>query len=165
MSFARRYGWPIGIAAALLLSAGSNIIMMFIAKADPAFAIEPDYYQKAVAWDATMAQERTNTTLGWRAAATIELASPHTPGRITVTLRDMQGQVIPDATATIEAMHNARASQRYEVALSPDGYGAYTAPIDAHRPGQWEVRVTASRGTDRFTQSLRIEAPGPVLPN
>jgi nitrogen fixation protein FixH len=30
--------------------------------------------------------------------------------------------------------------------------------MDAHRPGQWEVRVTAVKGTNRFTQSLRVEA-------
>jgi nitrogen fixation protein FixH len=57
----------------------------------------------------------------------------------------------------VEAMHNARASQRYESALSPSEGGTYAATIDAHRPGQWEVRVTATRGNDRFTQSLRID--------
>jgi nitrogen fixation protein FixH len=157
-SFARRYGWPIGIATILLLSAGANILVMFIARADPAFAVEPDYYQKAVGWDATMAQQRANTILGWQADASLVLATPSTPGSVTVTLRTATGDVVEDAVVSVEAMHNARASQRYESTLTPGGDGRYSGAMDAHRPGQWEVRVTAVKGTNRFTQSLRVEA-------
>ncbi len=158
-TFWRRYGWPIGIVAALTLSAAANIFVMFVAKADPAFAVEPDYYQKAVAWDATMEQQRTNATLAWRATAALTRATPSQPGRITVALFDATGAPIGDAQVQIEAMHNARASQRYEASLAPTRDGSYSSNIDAHRPGQWEVRVTAIRGNDRFTQSLRIDAP------
>ena len=157
-SFARRYGWPIGIATILLLSAGSNIMVMFIAKADPAFAVEPDYYQKAVTWDATMEQQRLNTSLGWQATGSLALATPGTPGRVSVSLVGPGNTPIGDAVVAVEAMHNARASQRYEASLMPDGAGRYAAALDAHRPGEWEVRVTATRGSERFTQSLRIQA-------
>lgn len=158
LSFARRFGWPIGIAAVLTTSAASNILVMFIAKADPAFAVEPDYYQKAVTWDATMAQQRANGSLGWAAEGALTLASPGTPGRVTITLRGPDAQPITDAVISVEAMHNARASQRYEASLTPEGDGRYASAIDAHRPGQWEVRITAVRGSDRFTQSLRLDA-------
>jgi nitrogen fixation protein FixH len=157
-SFARRYGWPIGIAATLLLSAGANILVMFIARGDPAFAVEPDYYQKAVTWDATMEQQRLNVSLGWQATGTLALAAPGIPGRLSVSLVGPGDTPIRDAVVTVEAMHNARASQRYGASLTPDGAGGYTAALDAHRPGEWEVRVTAVKGTDRFTQSLRVEA-------
>ncbi|MBK8249689.1 MAG: FixH family protein [Gemmatimonadetes bacterium] len=157
-SFARRYGWPIGVAMALLLSAGANILVMFIAKADPAFAVEPDYYQKAVTWDATMAQARTNASLGWAASGALTLAAPGTPGRVSVSLVGAGGTPLTDAIVSVEAMHNARASQRYEAVLTAVGAGRYAAALDAHRPGEWEVRVRATRGDERFTQSLRIQA-------
>lgn len=143
---------------ALLLSAGANILVMFIAKADPAFAVEPDYYQKAVTWDATMEQQRLNASLGWQATGMLALAAPGTPGRVSVSLVGPGGTPLTDAVVSVEAMHNARASQRYEASLTPDGAGGYAAPLDAHRPGEWEVRVTATRGSERFTQSLRIQA-------
>jgi nitrogen fixation protein FixH len=149
----------VAVALALAASAGSNIWVMFVAKADPAFAVEPDYYAKAVGWDARMAQERRNTALGWQATAALTLARPGIPGRIAVHLVDGAGHAITGATVSIEAMHNARASQRYEAALTPDGDGDYASALDAHRPGAWEVRLAATRGDERFTRILRIDAP------
>jgi nitrogen fixation protein FixH len=130
-----------------------------VARADPAFAVEPDYYAKAVGWDARMAQEHANIALGWGATAALTLARPGVPGRITVHLSDAAGHAVTGAAVSIEAMHNARASQRYEATLQPGRDGDYTSPVDAHRPGAWEVRLTATRGEARFTQSLRIDAP------
>lgn len=153
-----RWGWPVAVALVLAASAGSNIWVMFVAKADPAFAVEPDYYAKAVGWDARMAQERLNSALGWRATASLTLARPGVPGLITVHLTDAAGRPVTGATLSVEAMHNARASQRYEAALQPRNHGDYAAPLDAHRPGAWEVRLAATRGEEHFTNILRIDA-------
>ena len=58
--------WPIGITAVLATTVAANVWVATIASDDPSFAIEPDYYAKAIAWDSTLAQARTNATLGWR---------------------------------------------------------------------------------------------------
>jgi nitrogen fixation protein FixH len=151
-----RWGWPIGIAAVLALSAGANIAIMVVAKQDEAFAIEPAYYEKALRWDDTMAQERRNLALGWDASATMVLARPGTPGALDIALSDRTGLPIDSAVVSVEAMHNARASQRYHAVLAEAEPGTYRASMDAHRPGEWEVRVTAQRAGDRFTQTLRL---------
>ena len=39
--------------------------------------------------------------------------------------------------------------------------GIYPGAIDAHRPGEWEVRVTAQRAGDRFTSILRLSVAAP----
>lgn len=153
-----RWGWPVAIILVLALSVGSNIWVMLLARNDPAFAVEPDYYRKAMAWDAHMAQERVNASLGWRAAATLSLARPGSPGHLALTLRDGAGHPIAGARLTAEAMHNARAAQRYEAALAERAPGEYQAPLDAHRPGEWEIRLIAVRGTQRFTEVLRLTA-------
>lgn len=153
-----RWGWPLGVALVLGASAGANIWMMFVARSDPAFAVEPDYYSKAVAWDARMAQARRDSALGWRATAALTLARPGIPGRIVVTLTDVDGKPVTGATLAVEAMHNARAAQRYEASLLPGDDGDYAAALDAHRAGAWEVRLTATRGGAHFTQDLRIDA-------
>ena len=49
-------GWPIGVATILASTVVANIIVMQIANDDPSFAVEPDYYRKAVNFDATMAE-------------------------------------------------------------------------------------------------------------
>ena len=161
-SFLARWGWPIGIATVLLTSAGSNLYVMMIAKEDPAFAVEPDYYKQAVDWDAHMAQEKANAALGWQANAALTLAVPGTAGELAVSLIDAQGQPLAGAQVTAEAMHNARASQRYEVALHEASPGRYAAAIDAHRPGEWEVRLTVLRAGQRFTHVARLTSGAPT---
>ncbi len=64
-------GWPIGVATILVLVVAANVWVAIIANRDPSFAIEPDYYAKAVAWDSSMAQARHNATLNWSLTPTL----------------------------------------------------------------------------------------------
>lgn len=157
--FLARRGWPLGIAFVLGLTVAGDLWMMSIASADPSFAVEPDYYRKAVTWDSTMAQARANAASGWRAAADLVLARPGIPGRITVTLTDAGGRGITGASVQVEMMHNARAAQRYSAALQEGAVGRYSADVDAHRPGAWEVRVSADVRGHHFTHVARLDAP------
>ncbi len=154
----RRHAWPIAIAFVLIASAASNILVMFVAKGDPAFAVEPDYYAKAVDWDATMAQSSKNTALGWQVSGAMSLSQAEQVGKVTLTLQDASGSPLTGASVEVEAMHNARSADRRTLALVPMQPGVYWAPIDARRPGEWELRVKATRGGDVFTHSLRVDA-------
>jgi nitrogen fixation protein FixH len=99
--------------------------------------------------------------LGWRADAALALARPGRPGTLSVRIRDAAGQPLTGAEVRVEALHNARAAQRYPAELTEGAAGEYRTPTDAHRPGEWEVRVTAQRGPDRFTTVLRLTAGTP----
>lgn len=162
-SFLASWGWPIGIATVLLVSAGSNVWVMTIARNDPAFGVEPDYYQKAVRWDSTMAQSRANAALGWTASATLTPGDDAGTLRLDLRVRDRTGASIDGAAVTVEAMHNARSARRYEIALVPDDSG-YAGRVAADRPGEWELRVAARRGADRFTEVLRVQVESTPLP-
>jgi len=60
----RGWYWPVGLAALLVVSAGANIALIVITSRDASFAVEPNYYAKALAWDETMAQQARNEALG-----------------------------------------------------------------------------------------------------
>ncbi len=154
----RGWLWPTAVAVILIASMASNIGVMMVANSDPAFAVEPDYYGKAVRWDDQMAQDRTNLALGWQVSGGLSLSRDAEVGRLTVVLQDSSGLPLEGATVSAEAMHNARSADRREVALVPMRPGVYWAPIDAKRPGQWEIRVSAIRGEAHFTHSLRVDA-------
>ena len=77
----------VGLILALL---GGQIVLMgvmtLLATSDASFAVEPDYYQKALHWDATVAQRRENARLAW--SAKIELGNEASVlGERTVTCR------------------------------------------------------------------------------
>ena len=55
--------------ALLVAWAGANIAFVVITSRDASFAVEPNYYAKALAWDQTMAQQARNEALGWSVSA------------------------------------------------------------------------------------------------
>jgi nitrogen fixation protein FixH len=155
----RGWQWPLLIGLALAFTVGVNVVMLFAAGADPnGTVVEPDYYRKAVEWDRTMARRAASAALGWTATATLGPAAP-TPRTITVELRDASGAPIVDANVSATLIHNREASTPIALALSSAGDGRYAAMAAMHHAGQWEVRIIARRGPQRFETSLRAEAP------
>jgi len=152
-------GWPIGIVSILVLFVVANLIVMRLANDDPAFAIEPDYYNKAVAFDSTMAVERRSAALAWSASARI--AHGDSGPMVMVTLADARHQPIAGASVTINARFNARANDVLAATLREGAPGQYVAPLAVRHAGQWEVRINAVRGAEHFVASTRTEAPVP----
>lgn len=162
MAAAARRGWlwPIGLAALLVVSAGVNVVFMIIANRDPSFAVEPDYYRKALAWDETMAQEARNRALGWALDVRAEPASQRGRLRLVIRLADSAGSALDGAAVTVEALHGARAADVLTGTLAPAGPGLYAAEMPLRRAGLWELRFRAARGDDVFTRRLSTDLPG-----
>lgn len=149
--------WPVILGSLLLLQAGGVIGMVVVSGRDPSFAIEPDYYEKALAWDQTSRQREHSASLGW----SIDLAPPGASGTLVLTLRDRLGRPLEGAAVTLETYHHARASDRATTKLPPAGDGRYAAPVPLQRAGLWEARITIVRGPDTFTatRQFRIGEP------
>lgn len=128
------------------------LVMVYLATSDASFAIEPDYYQKSLHWDAVAAQARQNEWLGW--SAKIELGpSVRVTGErtLTCTLADRTGRPLDGATVDAVAFSHARGSDRTALTLLPAGSGRYEAPLRFARVGVWEFRLAIQRGSDTFT--------------
>lgn len=149
----RGWIWPAALIALLVASAAANIGLMIVANEDASFAVEPDYYRKAVDWDHTMAQQAANEALGWHVTMRLE---PSAAGRarITVDVRDAAGMPVDGATVDVEAFPSVRAREVSALALKPSGDGLYAGELPRDRAGLWEVRIAVARGRDRFTQTL-----------
>jgi len=156
--------WPIGIVVVLSLFVASLTWMAIIASSDDAFAVEPDYYQKAVHFDDEMALRASSARLGWHVVSTLRLGRPGTPGSVEVVVSDSAGVPMPGVNVQLLAMHNARASHLLTATLADAGEGRYLAPLDAQRPGEWELRFLVTRGSDRFAVRERIDAAPPSAP-
>jgi nitrogen fixation protein FixH len=132
--------------------------MMYVATSDPTFAVEPDYYEKALAWDATAAQHRTNERLGWRADVRAEGAG--TAADLVLTLTTSDGTPLDGGVVSAELFSNVRAGERTSIALEPRGGGVYRARAPFDRAGMWECRLTVKRGPETFTSASQISVPG-----
>jgi len=70
--------WPFFLVGLQASGVGANLYFMSRAISDPSFAVEPDYYAKAIAWDAHQAQARDNAELGWELKLDVAAADPGT---------------------------------------------------------------------------------------
>lgn len=149
--------WPIGIALILAATVVGDIWIAIVASRDEAFAVEPDYYQKAVKFDDEMALREASLRLGWMVDPTLELGTPERSGSVSAIVRDSSGALVTGARVEVLAMHNARASRQLAVTLAEGEPGRYRAPLDAQRPGEWELRFLVTRGADRYAVRARVD--------
>lgn len=149
--------WPLILVGILLLAAIANGILVYRATHDPSFAVEPDYYRKALAWDERRAEARRGDALGWALEAELAAGEP-TPAvsELRVRLRDRTGRPLPDAAIEVAALHKARAARilRARLEADPAEPGLYRASLPARRRGLWELELRVARGGDRLTRIL-----------
>jgi nitrogen fixation protein FixH len=132
---------------------------VYLAHSDRSFAVEPDYYQKALSWDQTAAQDRRNAVLGWKTELTVGPRGG-TGRAVCLRLKDSEGGPVAGAAVDLIAFHSARAGQRLAATLSEISPGLYQAALPIERSGAWEFRLTVRRGTETFTASLQQHVGG-----
>ena len=98
-SEARRRAFWVGLVLSLL---GGQIafvsVMAYVAATNGTFAIEPDYYQKGLHWNATAAQLRENDRLSWSVGIDIGRDVGVLGERtVTCTLRNKDGSPLEGA--------------------------------------------------------------------
>lgn len=150
--------WPTIIVTLLLGNVTLGVVLMRVASADPHFAVEPDYYRRAVGWDSTQAQARQNIALGWQVTPSLGgVGGGETP--FTILLTDATGVPLDGASVSVEARAVAHAADLLTAHLLPTGTpGTYAAMLPVAREGLWEVRAVAVRGDARLTAELRLDA-------
>jgi nitrogen fixation protein FixH len=153
--------WPFLLVGLLAAGVAANLYFLARAVGDPSFAVEPDYYAKALAWDAHQAQARENVELGWSVTLDVTPADLATGrARVVAKLTDRDGRSVPGAAVALTAFHNARAANVLTATLSETAEHDYAADVPIVRAGLWEFRVAATRGSETFTAVVDQDAPG-----
>ena len=147
--------WPALIVGALVIHVVASLATVFIATSDPSYAVEEDYYQKALAWDDRRAQERHSRELGWQLEVEVAPAAAGNDPFLVARLTDGNSQPLDGARVAVAAFHNARADQILRAEPAAAGAGSYACPLAMRRSGVWELRFTVDRGGERFTRTVR----------
>jgi nitrogen fixation protein FixH len=148
--------WPGMVVGLLCVSLTAAAITVVAAVSDPSFAVEEDYYEKALRWDEHVAQQARNAALGW----SVEIAPGQrdAAGRtsLRVSLRDRAGAPIEGATITATCFHHAHRADAEQLELVPSGPGEYGAPARLDRPGKWGVSLVVLSGGETFTSDQTL---------
>jgi hypothetical protein len=148
------WAWmPVGLLASMLTGLG---FMASLAVSDPNFAVEKDYYSKAVHWERKQAQARQNQALGYQLTL---------PGEVTLAqsgqlcfraaLSDAQGRPLTGAKLSVEAFANAFSGEVRTAVLEEASPGLFHGMLPTRRGGLWEFRFLVEQGTERFTSVIR----------
>jgi len=151
---ARYWAFVPAVLLALMLAGLGTLAA--IAADDPGFAIEKDYYQKAVAWDGELEQQAKNLRLG-RSVTLDARALPGGRAALVVSVNDANRVPVPGASVEVEAFPNARSGDRQELRLGELAGGRYAGDLKLTRPGLWEFRLTVTRGAERSTHVVRVD--------
>lgn len=154
--------WPAGLAAILCVTVAVNGYLLWVANDRDAFAVEPDYYRKAVAWDSTLAERRRSAELGWTIDAA--LAPAASGARLEVALADRAGAALRAADVDVEAIHNREPERAVSVRLRSGEDGRAVADVPLRHAGLWELRFVVRRGADRYSATLRRDLGAGVRP-
>jgi nitrogen fixation protein FixH len=153
----RFWAWVPGCILVGLL--GAQLVVLANVLDDPASAVERDYYQKALDWDAHQARQRQSHALGWQVLSSTVVAPRSGDARLRVRLLDASGSAVAGARIDVLGFPNARSSQIRQLVLAEVSPGAYEAELGPARAGLWEFRLNAVRDADVFEQALRLELP------
>jgi hypothetical protein len=147
------WAWlPALLLGAMFVGLGT---MAYVAIDDPHFALEPNYYDKAIHWDDAQARAQSSSKTGLSA----ELAplAIGQGGDVSVELRlsDREARPVAGAVVALEAFPNAYASRVQRLLLQETAPGVYRGNLRGAAVGLWELRLSATQGALRFQQVLR----------
>jgi nitrogen fixation protein FixH len=148
--------WPLAIASVLGVTVVANIVLWRAANEPGAGALEPDYYARAIAWDSTQVEHSRSVALGWRADPEFIEAQPNGT-ELRVQLSRPDGSPLAGARVVVVGVHNLASEHPTSWALVERSPGEYVAAVAPSHAGRWELRVSATLGTDRFVSVEHAE--------
>lgn len=156
-----RWTW-VGIILALI---GSQLAIAFVAVwyavGDPALAVVPDYYDKAVRWDELRAIRQRSADLGWQVQIGWTPPDPAGNRQLTVQVLDAHGGPAPARDATLQCYHHAHGTNVETIALTERDPGVFTGTAQLAHPGLYRWNFEASFGDKPFVweEDRAVDAP------
>lgn len=151
----RSLWWLMPVGMLIVMVAG-QLWMGYTAVHDPGFALEKNYYKKAVHWDQHQQQAAENQRLGWKIRLRTEPArdaSRHV--HLIVRLSDAHGAPLRGVRLHVETFFNARAAHLLDATFTETRDGTYQASLPMRHAGLWEFRFTATHLGAHFTDVIR----------
>ena len=145
--------WPAALVMVLVVTVLANLYIMRLAGADRSMTIEPNYYTRALDWDATQAQAGANAALGWRFTL-VSVA----PSHVQLQASDAAGTALSGLTVHLRGSANRTGDQLEQVTLVETGPGMYVAPMRLAGGGWWRMTLTAERDGQKYEQTSDFDA-------
>jgi len=134
--------WPLFVVGILMVSFTVCGITVYASVTDGSYAVETDYYERAVRWDEIAREREESKRCAWVSDVEVRTASDG-PAELALLLRDAQGEPIDAARVEVETFHHAHRNDAVMTTMNAQGDGRYTLAIENARAGLWQVRLRA----------------------
>lgn len=121
-----------------------------------------DAYRKGMQYNRNIEKARAQEALGWSLSfdfPTRAATGNARAGTLDVTLRDRDAQPVTGARLRVGFIRPTSDGLDVKLPLVEKGAGLYRVDVALPRPGQWDLRILAERGRDRFREIHRIRVP------
>jgi len=146
---------PWAIAGSFLIVFGVNGALAYFALKSDTGLVSEHPFELGNGYNRVLQEAAAEDALGWRGAATFSPAHGLT-GSIIATLHDASDLPLAGLSVTATVVRPVEPLPPQVLTLDATGRGEYAAPITLLRPGQWELRITAKRGSDMFQFVRRV---------
>jgi nitrogen fixation protein FixH len=119
------------------------VVAVWYAVGDPALAVVPNYYDKAVRWDELRAVRERSAAMGWQVNLGWTPADPSGERQVTVQLLDANGKPVTVRDLSLECFHHARANEIQQVALTERSEGLFAGAAQLPQPGLYRMTMRA----------------------
>jgi len=142
--------WPGLVIVLLAVNASGMGVLLYASSRNGAPAAEPEAYERGLQADRRAVERAASDRLGWNVAAELE------NGVLRIRFSQASGEAVVVDSAWAETIHRSESGQWERVTLEREDSGAVSAVLTRWKPGSYEVRITAVRGSDRFVRSVVV---------
>jgi nitrogen fixation protein FixH len=144
-----------GFAAAFAVVFAANGALTYFALESWTGLDSPDYYEKGLTYNATLAAEHRQEALGWRVSVALERRSAREV-RLTVAFHDGRGAPLDGLQVSARLVRPTTEGVDVSVTLAPAGAGRYEGVAKTPLDGQWDVRVLGKGAAGSYRITRRV---------
>ena len=150
------YRWfPWALVGSLGVVVAVNLVLTYFAFSSSPGLVTAHPYDEGNGYNAVLATAAREEALSWRGQIDFA-ASGAKAGALVVSLTDKTGQPLTGTNVIARIERPVEPLPEINLPLPETAAGRYAAALALSRPGQWDVHVTAERGSDRSEFSGRI---------
>lgn len=146
---------PWAIAAGLAVVVAVNGALAYFAVASSTGLVTEHPFELGNGYNRVLDAGAAQDALGWHGVVRF-VASGAGEGEITARFTDRDGKPLSGLTVTAHVVRPVEPLPETTLALPETNAGSYAAAALLARPGQWELRLAARRGSDLFELAQRI---------
>ncbi|MGB0682698.1 MAG: FixH family protein [Magnetovibrionaceae bacterium] len=157
----RADGWwyPYIYVVGMVVVIAVNALMIYFATSTFTGLTHDDYYRRGAEFNKTLAEREAMAALGWRVNIDLQAAPVGNPSRLQALFLDVSDAGVSGLTVEALILRPTHKGHDANITFRETDAGRYVAEHAFPLPGQWEIRMQATRGEDKFAIVRRLEIP------